>query len=581
MRYFISLCLALLLSNAVWAADAVLRYEVVGLEGPLLTNAQAWLGDLPETSQERLNYLVTAEERVEKSLQALGYYGAAIELDVQRTEPQWLLTVTVEPGEPVLIESVSLELAGGAATDEQFAKLVAAAPFGVGDVLNQGDYERFKNSLLTLGQERGYFDATFTTNRVAVNAAANSAQIDLHYESGMRFRFGALSYDESEIDPELLRSLQPFREGDYFSQASLQRFQAQLQGTRYFSGVLLRPQLAEAKDGKIPLTLQLYPARSHSFDVGVGYSTDTQERVSFIWRTPKINSRGDSQETRISWSAVNPSGRFTYSIPMGNPLEDILHLSAEIENNKFGDIDSRQKQLGVRRETRWNDWLLGFSLRGLDESWELKNEKESDIYTLPGISISRRDHVGLLVDPTDGFSQLYQVEMASKSLASDTNLLRATADYRMVYTPLPRNRLVGRVQLGGAFMTDSDPRELAPSLNFFAGGSQSIRGYGYQSIGAEIDVQRDDGSNQTLIVGGNRLVIGSIEYQYYFTPTWRGALFVDAGDAFDDGEFDLKVGPGFGIHYISPVGAVRLEFANSASDRDPAWRMHLNIGAEF
>ena len=76
-------------------------------------------------------------------------------------------------------------------------------------------------------------------------------------------------------------------------------------------------------------------------------------------------------------------------------------------------------------------------------------------------------------------------------------------------------------------------------------------------------------------------MIGSIEYQYYFTPTWRGALFVDAGDAFDDGEFDLKVGPGFGIHYISPVGAVRLEFANSASDRDPAWRMHLNIGAEF
>lgn len=92
---------------------------------------------------------------------------------------------------------------------------------------------------------------------------------------------------------------------------------------------------------------------------------------------------------------------------------------------------------------------------------------------------------------------------------------------------------------------------------------------------------RDNGSTQTLVVGGDRLVTATLEYQYSFTETWRGALFVDAGDAFDSTDFDINVGPGFGIHYISPVGAVRVEFANSASDEDPSWRMVLNIGAEF
>lgn len=83
------------------------------------------------------------------------------------------------------------------------------------------------------------------------------------------------------------------------------------------------------------------------------------------------------------------------------------------------------------------------------------------------------------------------------------------------------------------------------------------------------------------MVGGDRLVTASVEYQYSFNDTWRGALFVDAGDAFDEGEFDAHYGAGFGVHYMSPVGAIRLELANNLSEEDPSWRMHLNIGAEF
>ncbi|MEM1156596.1 MAG: BamA/TamA family outer membrane protein [Pseudomonadota bacterium] len=117
-------------------------------------------------------------------------------------------------------------------------------------------------------------------------------------------------------------------------------------------------------------------------------------------------------------------------------------------------------------------------------------------------------------------------------------------------------------------------------MAFFTGGSQSIRAFAYQSIGDEIRVSDADGTKE-LVVGGDRLLVASLEYQYYFTPTWRGAVFIDGGDAFDSGNFDLKWGPGFGVHYISPVGAIRVEMANSASEKDSSWRIVLNIGAEF
>ena len=140
---------------------------------------------------------------------------------------------------------------------------------------------------------------------------------------------------------------------------------------------------------------------------------------------------------------------------------------------------------------------------------------------------------------------------------------------------------MSRAELGFALLSDSDRQDLAPSLNFFAGGSQSIRGYGYQSIGNEVTVTREGGDTAKLVVGGDRLVTASIEYQYYFNATWRGALFLDGGDAFDEGEFDLHLGAGFGVHYLTPVGAVRLELANPFSEDKPDWRIHLAIGAEF
>lgn len=586
MRYGRSLFLCLLLCIAGWpsvyaADDPVLTYKLVGLKGPLLDNARAWLGDAPDTAQDRANFLATAEERLEDSLKALGYYNPDIKTVLQRTEPIWSLEITVAPGDPMLISSISLELQGAASEDEAFQALLKMAPFTEGDTFNHGVYERYKAQVLTLGQERGYFDARFTQSRVTVNVVSDQADIYLHYESGRRFSFGAVDYSESGLAPELLSTLQPIEEGEYFDQSRLQFFQSQLQSTRYFSGVIIKPLFEEAEDYRVPLSVRLYPARRHSFDVGLGYSTDTEERVSMVWRTPLLNRYGHSQQTRISYSQVNPSGQFTYTIPLSHPLNDVLHLSVRLENNEYGDIDSEQEELGALREIRGEKWLYSFSGRGLRESWELKSSKFENNYLLPGFAFSRNYRTGSLVDPSGGFSQFYQLEGGGADFGSDINLLRVTANFEYITSPAPAHRLVARTSLGAVFIADNDRINLAPSLSFFAGGSQSIRGYGYQSIGNEIKVVRDNGRPQTLVVGGDRLLTASLEYQYYFTEAWRGALFVDAGDAFDSTDFKVNVGPGFGIHYISPVGAVRLEFANSASDDDPSWRMVLNIGAEF
>ena len=576
-----------LLLLALWALPCLARgepnlaFEVHGLEGELRRNVIAFLGEPPDTTQERLNFVVSARERVERGLVALGYYRPEIDMETRRSEPLWHMDIRVQPGEPVRIHNVSLQILGQGADDPAFTQLISDSGIGAGDVLHHGHFEAFRSRILSLGQQRGYLDGAFVVSRVEVQADAGRADVILHYDSGVRYRFGDVQHNEDLADEELLDALMPFAEGDYFLQSDLQSFQRQLQQTRFFAGVTVRPLLQERAEGRVPVLVVLTPAKRHSFNVGVGYSTDTEERISATWTTPRINRHGHSQVTRIEYSGVNPSGRTTYNIPLRHPLNDVLQLWGRTEENEFGDLDSQQDELGVRREKRKGSWIYSYSLRGLSESWEVLSASRTNDYLLLGASLSRRTFRGSIIDPSGGFSQLYTVEVANEDVGSDVDLVRFTSNLRYVFTPFPRHRVVTRAELGVVEIASGDRVDLAPSLNFFAGGNQSIRGFSYQSVGNEIDVVRANGDKKTLVVGGDRLATGSLEYQYYFTENWRGALFADGGDAFDDGEFDFNYGAGFGIHYISPIGAVRVEFAQDLSEDNPDWQLHLTVGAEF
>ena len=568
------------MSSAAGAATT-LKFSVVGIEGEQKKNVLAYLGAAPESDENRRNFVVSARDKVESALQALGYYQPEIEIDLQRTEPKWRLSIVVNAGEPVRVRDINIQILGAAANDDNFTRLTSDTGFSSGDVLHHGRFESFRENVLSLGQRRGYLRGEIAASRIEVQVEAGTADVMLWYESGPRLRFGEIIVDNTLIDSDLFDSMLTFQSGDYFDQVRLQQLQSRLQRTHYFSSVIVLPQRKRSLGDRVPVVVNLQRAKRHSFDVGVGYSTDTEERMSLTWRTPRINRHGHSQQTRLEYSPINPSGRFTYSIPISDPLTDVVQLWARVEENEFGDIDSRQNELGIKRETKDRNWIYGYSLRELNESWDIAGYSASNDYLLFGGSVSRRTHRGSIVDPEWGFSQLYTVEAAADQVGSDLDLLRFTAALRYVMTPVPRNRLVTRLDLGRVKIANGDRRDLAPSLAFFAGGSHSIRGYAYQSLGDELTVVEPNGETKTAVVGGDRLVIGSLEYQYYFTGTWRGAIFVDAGDAFDRGEFDAKVGAGFGVHYVTPVGAVRVELANSVSEDDPSWRLAFAIGAEF
>ena len=101
---------------------------------------------------------------------------------------------------------------------------------------------------------------------------------------------------------------------------------------------------------------------------------------------------------------------------------------------------------------------------------------------------------------------------------------------------------------------------------FKAGGSMSVRGYGFEQL-----------SNNDI--GSNHIIAGSVEAEYRFLDSWSGAVFADIGNAFNDwDEPDLKRGLGIGVRWYSIAGEIRLDLAQAIDFEGKPWRWHLTIG---
>jgi translocation and assembly module TamA len=579
------LSVAALLCLFLTTPALALEFRVSGIGGELRRNVLAYLAALPAevATAELAEELV--RERVSDALRAVGFYRPELQVTVENGRGNGAaprrVSVNVRAGDPVRLREVELRVEGAAAQDAAFTDFLRREPLRRGEPLHHGSYSEVKRQLQSLGQQRGYFEGRLVAHAVRVDPDAGAADVTLHYLSGPRYRFGTVSGDEAQLSASSLEALLPFAPGDPYDQALLRELRSRLQATGFFAGVSVVPDIDAARQLAVPVTVELEPAPRHSFEVGVGYSTDIRERISLVWRSPRLNRRGHSQETRLQWSPVNPGGTATYRIPLGERLRNNVQLQARREDNEFGDLRSEQHEAGLLFESAAGAWVRAASLRALGEKWTIADGNFEGDYLLAGLTLSRRDRRGDVVDPVAGFSQFYSLEGGAAAAGSDSDLLRAYASWRAVLTPAAGHRLVGRFELGALFGADLPPQDLPPSLGFFAGGDQSIRGFAYQSIGNEILYRRAEEVIPDFTLGGDRLVTGSLEYQHYLGERWRVALFADAGDAFDEGHFDLNVGLGAGVHYLTPIGAIKFELANSVSDDDPAWRIHFNIGAEL
>jgi len=571
------LILALILFSAALQAQTDIDIKISGVDEKLEKNVRLFLSleqqkDHPLMSESRMWRLYRkAKEEIAAALQPYGYYRSSVESSLVETEPgKWLASYKIDPGTAVPIALADIRVSSPMAEDPQFQDLLETESPQVGKSFSHIVYDKFKADLSKLAAEEGFFRARFVEHRVEIDLRHYQARIYLDYEGGPRFRFGEIVMLQDVLEPDLLERYLTFKRGDTYSLDKLIDLQFALNNSDYFQTVEVSPGKISPDSDEVPVQVVLTPRKNHRYEFGLGYGTDTGARASFGWRMPRINRQGHKLDSEVRFSERGDSANLNYRVPGKDPRSDQIVYTAGIYNEAFEDTDSNRREVGVRYIHSRGDWRETLSLTYQQEDFVVADTDNNSELLIPGIAWSRvwgREFINVL----DGLRFDFAIKGASADIASDIDFGQVTTGIKFITSFGPRDRVIAR---GGIGATETSDFDLLPaSLRFFAGGSQTVRGYKYKSLGPT----NDDG----VVVGASYLMFGGLEYEHYYNDRWGAALFIDAGNAIDSLAEDLEQGVGFGLRWKSPIGPVRIDLANAISDPDRPWRLHVNIGPDL
>lgn len=569
------MALAVAVLTAPIATAAQLDWRVEGINGQLADNVRAHLGDAREAATLREARILRsrAVDRAREGLKALGYYEPTIETSLEGdADSGWTVVLSIDKGKPVRLGEVEIAVRGEGSDDKVFAATIDALTLKKGEVLNHGTYDAAKNALRNRALSRGYFDYAFATSRIEVNPERQRADIRLILESGPRYRVERIERTDTPFSDDLIERLIDVDTPVPYSADLIARLNRRLIDSGYFKDARVNVLREEAKGGVVPVRLELKARAPNTLGFGVGFSTDEGPRVRASWKRHWLNASGHRFDSEAQVSAVRQNATTRYSIPLRDPMNDTLQFNAGLQAEDIEDSNSLRGTIGVQRQQNFNSgWQRVQSVRLLHERFEQADDDENTTLLLPGLSFSRTRARGQ-PDPHWGDSQSYGVEVGAEQLLSDINLARFTVSNKWLRSINRTHRVTLRLDAGG--LTTNSFEEVPASLRFFAGGDNSIRGFGYRSLSPE----NDEGE----LEGGKYLLTGSAEYSYPVFENWRLAAFVDAGNAFNDpAEAEVKVGAGPGIRWSSPVGPVRLDLGVGVSEDDRPFRLHFSLGPPF
>ncbi len=563
-----------------WTATALadrVTVTINGLDEQMLESARANLElkqyeerDVSAAQARRL--FDRGKDQIVRSLEPFGYYNLTVESRLERPEPgRFHAIFDVKVGEPVIVQASRIELAPEALQLEPVKQAVQRFVPRYGERLDHAAYERSKDQISKALANDGFLSAQLVRHKVSVVRSANTADIDLAWDVGPRYRMGALRFSKAQFPDAFLQKFKLWKDGEYYSAEKMLALQQSLVDADYFTSVGVAPDLEHAANGEVPIDVMLVPAKRTLYTANIYFSTDSGPGARLGVQRRWVNDRGHRLGSEIEYSSRLEQIGVTYQIPQPGPRPRNYNFAVGYRDETTDTSQSRMFRLsGTQVTNRWKGYTRTMGLQYLNGTFEIADERGKTSLLYADGLLTRKQGNDIYF-PTAGYSVLYGLRFGFEQLLSDTSFAQIRAEGKWLRKVGNKGRVILRSALGAMVVDNFDA--LPPELRFFAGGDRSIRGFDYQAIG---ETNASGG-----VIGGEYLVAGSTEYEHYFLNNWGAAVFVDAGDAFKS-SFDINVGAGIGLRWKSPIGMVRVDVARPVvTQLQGSWRLHLIIGPDL
>lgn len=520
---------------------------------------------------ERL--VAEARKATAETLAADGYFSANVQSHIETAGvSDVVVRLSVEPGLRTVVRGVDLGFSGPILSDEEGRKRIGVVRetwrLAPGLPFQQQAWDAAKDDALArLGRGR-YAAASISASEARIDPAARTADLTLKLDSGPVFHAGPLVVEGLRRYPaNVVENLNPMRPGEPYDATKLDLFQRRLLETGYFNAVHFLIEPDPTQSAAAPLRVNVIEAASQRIDTGIAYRTDTGFGVTVDYTNADIFDKAWRLRPRLDVNQKEQQANVTLDTPP-RPGGVWHTYSARAQRREVQGELTREAVAGLAR-----NWGLESTPSQLAASAHIERQTVagSTSDTNHAIFVNYRRTFRTtddLVLPRRGVLGTVEIGTSVPGLSSQ-EFIRTRGKVNWLVPLGLRNDLLVR---GEAGVVVAETREgVVSSFLFRTGGDQSIRGYAYESIGV---------SQGQATVGGRYLALGSVELTRWITESLGGAIFIDAGDAFDDVDvFDLAIGIGAGIRWRSPIGPFRADIAYG--ERSEKIRLHFSVGFNF
>ncbi|HVE21220.1 MAG TPA: BamA/TamA family outer membrane protein [Acidocella sp.] len=443
-------------------------------------------------------------------------------------------------------------------------------------------------ALRTALHNEGYAFASVSEPQAVAVPAAHRLDVSYQVTAGPRVKIGPIRFSGlTRTNEAFLRRHIALQEGQTYSDTAITAARDSLLNLGVFSAVTPLPQDELAPDGQVPILFRVTQQKLHAVTFSGSYATDVGMTIGASWENRDLFSHA---ETLTFTAAANGLGG-TGTVAPGYDLKAVfakpdyymrgqtLTASLEALDESLNAYDRTAIVAGVQVSRPLTPHItLSTGPRFVTERVVQNSTARSYVLAqLPTIlAYNTTDSV---LEPTRGVIaslSLTPTEPLAGTASAPFLIAYASASTYLAVEPKGRGIIavrgqVGTIQGASQFQVPADQR-------FYAGGSGTVRGYAYQTVGPLFPNDTPE--------GGLALDAFSLEFRQHIGKSFGIVPFVDAGQV-NTGSTPFTgrmfVGAGLGGRYYTSIGPIRVDFAVPMTRvaGDAGFQIYVGLGEAF
>jgi translocation and assembly module TamA len=320
-------------------------------------------------------------------------------------------------------------------------------------------------------------------------------------------------------------------------------------------------------------------AGTYSTDIGITLSTTWSHRNLF-GNAEQLNLTAAGTGLGSASTGLGYNLTAQYLQPYFLAPEQVLEFDISGVKQQLDAYDQTAETLAAFVRRKFSALWSGSA--GLSFTYEqIVQEGTNALYQLVATPVTvSYDSTGILDglrDPVTGLRAALAVTPTHAFGARDSTFLLTQITASTYFDLASDGRSVVALRGLAATILGASNLDLPPDQRLYAGGSGTVRGYAYQSLGPQFPSRKP--------VGAKSVDAATVEFRQRIGRDWGAAAFVDVGQASTDAPFTGKLyaGAGVGARYYTSIGAVRIDVATPLVKLPggDAFQLYIGLGQAF